>query len=262
MAIKSISSKDNAIFKHLKSISLDNTAYRRSQQIWLEGEHLCLAAKSSGLKIAYVVIVDSVQADSLNEWEGCCESIIQLSVALMSALSSLPSPARVCCVVELPDMQVIQFNESAVVLDQVQDPGNAGAILRCSAAFGFKQIITTGETVALWSAKVVRAAMGAHFALQINESLEVSDLVALNMPLLLTDVHDGEFLHDLTNVRKLPWPCIWIFGHEGRGVSKNWVNFPIQRVRIAQPGGQESLNVAAAAAICLHASASQRVDKC
>jgi TrmH family RNA methyltransferase len=195
MVIKSISSKDNAIFKHLKSLSLDNTAYRKSPQIWLEGEHLCLAAKSSGLKITHLVIVDSVKVDSLDEWDGCCESIIQLSVALMSALSSLPSPARICCVVELPETKVIQLNESAVVLDQVQDPGNAGAILRCAAAFGFKQIITTRETVALWSAKVVRAAMGAHFGLQINETLEVSDVAALNMPLLLTDVHKGEFLH-------------------------------------------------------------------
>jgi len=261
MSIKAISSKENPVFKQLKSISQDNTSYRKSQKVWIEGEHLCLTAIESGLKISQVVILDTTQADILKYWSERCDNIIQLPVSLMSALSALPSPAWVCCTVELHATQAIKNNESAVVLDQVQDPGNAGAILRCAAAFGFKQIITTDSTVALWSAKVIRSAMGAHFNLQINESLDVNEISALELPLLLTDVHHGALLHQLTEQRKLPWPCIWIFGHEGRGASPSWAGSVAQRVRIAQPGGQESLNVAAAAAICLHASASQRVQK-
>jgi len=262
MSIKSISSKDNPVFKQLKSISQDNTSYRSIQQVWIEGEHLCLAAIDSGLKISQLVILDTTPADILKYWSERCDGIIQLPVSLMSVLSSLPSPAWICCTVELPPMQAIKNNESVVVLDKVQDPGNAGAILRCAAAFGFKQIVTTDATVALWSAKVVRAAMGAHFGLHINESKSVNEVIDLDIPLLLTDVHQGDLLHQLVYERTLPWPCIWIFGHEGQGASKSWAGSHVQRIRIAQPGGQESLNVAAAAAICLHASASQRVEKC
>ncbi len=261
MAVKSISSKDNPVFKQLKALANDNTAYRISRQVWLEGEHLCQAALDSGLRFSQLVLLDSVQADSLALWVARCDTVLQLSESLMSALSSLPSPSWIGGVVELPQTHALNPLASVVVLDQVQDPGNAGAILRCAAAFGFTQVSTTPGSVALWSAKVVRSAMGAHFGLQLNESMDVADILKLNTPVLLTDVHQGVNLHELMADKKLPWPCIWVFGHEGQGVSLDWPDDKVQRVRIAQPGGQESLNVAAAAAICLHASAAQRVEK-
>ena len=262
MAIKTISSKDNSQYKHLKMLALDKVSYRSSGQIWLEGEHLCQAALDSGMRFTQLVVSDTVQGDRLADWASRCDSVLQLTVTLMNSLSALPSPSWIGAVVELPHNQCLNPLASSVVFDQVQDPGNVGAILRCAAAFGFDQVITTAGTAALWSAKVIRAAMGAHFSLQLHESMNVSDIVKLNIPVLLTDVHQGDYLHELTTEKKLPWPCIWVFGHEGRGVSLDWPNESVQRVRIAQPGGQESLNVAAAAAICLHASASQRVEKC
>jgi TrmH family RNA methyltransferase len=106
-------------------------------------------------------------------------------------------------------------------------------------------------TAALWSPKVLRAGMGAHFGLQLLESLHPEDLEALQVPLLATSSHQGEFLHKA----RLPWPCAWALGHEGQGVSPLLAQRAAQWVRIVQPGGEESLNVAAAAAICLHASA-------
>ncbi len=93
--------------------------------------------------------------------------------------------------------------------------------------------------------------MGAHFALRLVEGLSVDDLTALDVPLLVTSSHQGDPLHRAA----LPWPCAWVLGHEGQGVSAALQAMASQSVRIAQPGGEESLNVAAAAAICLHASA-------
>ena len=106
-------------------------------------------------------------------------------------------------------------------------------------------------TAALWSPKVVRAGMGAHFGMHLVEGLSLSDLEALKVPLLVTSSHRGNWLHRTT----LPWPCAWVMGHEGQGVSAELEARAGLHVRIAQPGGEESLNVAAAAAICLHASA-------
>jgi TrmH family RNA methyltransferase len=77
----------------------------------------------------------------------------------------------------------------------------------------------------------------------------------LRVPLLVTSSHQGEWLHRA----RLPWPCAWVLGHEGQGVSEALTQRAQAFVRIAQPGGEESLNVGAAAAICLHASAAARL---
>jgi TrmH family RNA methyltransferase len=83
----------------------------------------------------------------------------------------------------------------------------------------------------------------------------LDDLQSLQVPLLGTDVHEGPFLHELIQQGKLPRRCAWVMGHEGQGVSPELMALVALKVRIAQPGGEESLNVATAAAICLHASA-------
>jgi TrmH family RNA methyltransferase len=154
-------------------------------------------------------------------------------------------------VLPLQAAPAVQPGAASVVLDGVQDAGNVGAILRSAAAFGFRQVLAVKGTAALWSPKVLRAGMGAHFGLQLVEGLEAAAVEGLQVPLLATSSHQGDFLHKA----KLPWPCGWVFGHEGQGVSRALADRAAQHVRIVQPGGEESLNVAAAAAICLHASA-------
>jgi TrmH family RNA methyltransferase len=132
----------------------------------------------------------------------------------------------------------------------VQDAGNVGSILRSAGAFGFRQVVALKGTAALWSPKVLRAGMGAHFGLQLMEGLDPGDLQALQLPVVVTSSHQGELIQ---NVR-LPQPCAWAFGHEGQGVGPELMAQAAVHVRIGQPGGEESLNVAAAAAICLHAN--------
>jgi TrmH family RNA methyltransferase len=81
-------------------------------------------------------------------------------------------------------------------------------------------------------------------------------LAELAVPLLTTSVHQGPLLHELLARQQLPPVCAWVMGHEGQGVCEEVMALAQLQVRIAQPGGEESLNVASAAAICLHASAS------
>jgi RNA methyltransferase, TrmH family len=151
----------------------------------------------------------------------------------------------------LPPAAPLQTAAPSVILDRVQDAGNVGAILRCASAFGFGQVLAIKGTAALWSPKVLRAGMGAHFGLSLIEGLETTALDALAVPILTTSSHHGELLHK----QPLPWPCAWAFGHEGQGVGAELASRASFSVRIIQPGGEESLNVASAAAICLHASA-------
>jgi TrmH family RNA methyltransferase len=172
----------------------------------------------------------------------------------MAGISGLESPADVGFVWDLPASGGPQTGLASVVLDRLQDAGNVGSILRSAAAFGFGQVLALKGTAALWSPKVVRAGMGAHFGLTLVEGLAAHDLASLGVPLIVTSSHQGDWLH----VGELPWPCAWVLGHEGQGVGPALEGMAERRVRIAQPGGEESLNVAAAAAICLHASAMRR----
>jgi TrmH family RNA methyltransferase len=157
-------------------------------------------------------------------------------------------------ILDLPAAAALQPSVATVVLDRVQDAGNVGSILRSASAFGFRQVVAVKGSAALWSSKVLRAGMGAHFALELIEGIEHGDLQALEVPILVTSSHAGEFLHRAT----LPWPCAWVMGHEGQGVSPALEQRAAMRIRIAQPGGEESLNVGAAAAICLHQSGAAR----
>ncbi|MDE2616827.1 MAG: RNA methyltransferase, partial [Burkholderiales bacterium] len=175
---------------------------------------------------------------------------IAVSDKVFQDISGLASPATLGAVFALPAAD-LQASVNTVVLDRVQDAGNVGSILRSAAGFGFTQVLAIKGTAALWSPKVLRAGMGAHFGLRLLEGLEDKDLDGLDLPWLVTSSHQGEFIHR----QSLPKPCAWVMGHEGQGVSPALMARASQFVRIAQPGGEESLNVAAAASICLHASA-------
>ncbi len=249
-----IRSRDNAFVKDLRRLAQDSTAYRKQGRIWLEGDHLCRAALERGQRPAIAVFAESFWPVAQHEYGQAAIKNVVIDDALWADVSGLESPARMGFVLELPPAQALQPGLATVVLDRLQDAGNVGSILRSASAFGFGQIAALKGTAALWSAKVLRAGMGAHFALRLVEGLEPADIDTLELPLLATSSHQGSYLHQAA----LPWPCGWIMGHEGQGVSAALQERATQHIRIVQPGGEESLNVGAAAAICLHASAAAR----
>jgi RNA methyltransferase, TrmH family len=252
--IQYISSASNALLKDLRRLVQDNTAYRKQGRVWLEGDHLCRAALARGVRPEFAVYAESFWQSAAAEWSQHAPRNIVVADPLFAGLSSLESPARMGFAVPLPAQADVAPDAATVVLDRVQDAGNVGSILRCAAAFGFVQVIAIKGTAALWSQKVLRAGMGAHFGLQLVEAADEGALDALRIPIITTSSHSGELLHRA----RLPWPCAWALGHEGQGVSGEIARRAAVSVRIAQPGGEESLNVAAAAAICLHASAATR----
>lgn len=246
-----IQSRDNSFVKELRKLSRDSTAYRKQGQVWLEGDHLCRAALARGLRPAVAVFAESFWPQAPAEWKQPAAKVVVLADALFADISGLESPARMGYLLEWLPGQATLPGVATVVLDRVQDAGNVGSILRSAAAFGFAQVVALKGTAALWSQKVLRAGMGAHFGLHLVESVDVSVLDALQVPLIVTSSHQGALIQHAD----LPWPCAWAMGHEGQGVGEAVEALAALQVRIGQPGGEESLNVAAAAAICLHASA-------
>jgi TrmH family RNA methyltransferase len=250
-----ITSRDNPLMKELRRLSQDSTAYRKSGRVWLEGDHLCRAALDRGVQPELAVFAESLWPSAPMAWTQAASKNVVLSDALFSEISSLESPAKMGFVLQAPVQMEVQAQTATVVLDRVQDAGNVGSILRSASAFGFKQVLAIKGTAALWSPKVLRAGMGAHFGLHLMEGLSYEALNNLAVPMVATSSHQGPFLHQLLSQGELPMPCAWLMGHEGQGVAPQLADQAQLAVRIAQPGGEESLNVAAAAAICLHASA-------
>jgi len=243
--VTAITSRANPQFQALRQLATRPSAWREQGRVWLEGEHLVSAALARGVMLEQLVLADTLDAATRATFGAQRE--LRLAAPLFEALSSLPSPAHVGAVVALPPASAIDPLAPTVVLDRVQDAGNVGSILRSAAALGWPQVIALKGTAALWSPKVLRAGMGAHFGLRLIDAAESDVLDALQVPLLATTPHGGLTLgHDA-----LPHPCAWVLGHEGQGVAPELMARCAHQVRIPQPGGEESLNVAAAAAICL-----------
>ncbi|UXH77037.1 TrmH family RNA methyltransferase [Roseateles amylovorans] len=251
-----ISSRDNPHLQRLRKLAQDGSAYRKLDGVWLEGDHLARAAVQRGLRPALALITDvAAQDDALHALADQAPRVLVVPAALFKTVSGLESPAQIGFELGLPSMPTIDPLADSVVLDRLQDAGNVGTILRSAAALGFRQVLALKGTAALWSPKVLRAGMGAHFGLRLIEGLQESDLAALRVPLLATSSHADALLHEAD----LPQPCAWVLGHEGQGVSEALMRRCALRVGIPQPGGEESLNVASAASICLYESARRRL---
>jgi len=247
-----ITSRDNALLVKLRRVAADGAAVRKLGCVWLEGDHLCRAALARGVPVPQALVSEAGWADpALRALAQAAARVAVVPEALWRGVSTLPSPAAIGYLLDLPEAVEIEPRVATVVLDRLQDAGNAGSILRSAAAFGVRQVVALKGTVALWSPKVLRAGMGAHFALHLVEGQAPDALEALAVPLLATSSHASTLLHEAA----LPAPAAWVFGHEGQGIADALQQRCAMTLAIPQPGGEESLNVAAAAAVCLYQQA-------
>lgn len=250
--MKAIISRDNPLYKRLKALAGSTHQQRRSGHALLEGFHLASAYLDVAGQPETCVITDGAlrheeaQAIVARVDE---QRIVTLPDALFGQLSNVVNGVGVLLLVEklaapLPE----RVAETCVVLDGVQDAGNVGSILRSAAAAGVQQVFCAPGTAYAWSSKVLRSGMGAHFLLQIHEDVEPQMLIErVAVPVVITDSHGAEAIYDCD----LSGQLAWVMGNEGAGVSQTWRDVVTLRVTIPQPGGMESLNVAAAAAVCL-----------
>lgn len=250
-AARHVMSAHNPLIQRVRRLAREALAYRKLGQIWVEGEHLCSALVAHGCEPATAVVSEfGWSQDRLRSLASQAGEVVCIPDASFSELSALPSPAGIGMLVDWPQPQAKLEALPTVVLDRVQDAGNVGSLLRTASALGFAQVIALKGTAGLWSPKVLRAGMGAQFGLRLHEGLDDSALGDLPVPLVSTSPHAKARLDE----SRLPWPCAWVFGHEGQGVCDSVRACCASEVRIPQPGGEESLNVAAAAAICLYES--------
>lgn len=253
-AVDHLSSPSNPLLMRVRRLGRDNGAYRKLGEVLVEGEHLCTAAITRGRNASVALVTEAAwELPARRELAVHAERVVVLPQALMHGLSTLDSPVDIAFVIPLLQARAFDPARSAVVLDRVQDAGNVGSILRSACAMGVTQVLAVKGTAALWSCKVLRAGMGAHFGLNLLEGVDADEVPGLGLPLVVTSSHATDALDRV----RLPRPCAWVLGHEGQGVGPAILAASALQVRIPQPGGEESLNVAAAAAICLYESQRQ-----
>jgi RNA methyltransferase, TrmH family len=251
--VKHITSRDNAQYKELARLATNSQARRKAGRSLLDGVHLCETwLELRGHPEQAIVAEGALQHPEVAAIIGRLQSqhahILCLGDQLYHAVSQVEHGVGLMFLIETPHKEVPRaLTANAVLLDNVQDPGNVGSILRSAAAAGVKEVYCAPGTAFCWSPKVLRAAMGAHFVLDIHENVDLPALVSTaQIATLATSGYAAEQLYQLDLKR----PVAWIFGHEGQGVSDALLSGASHRVFVPHLGKVESLNVAACAAVC------------
>lgn len=267
-----ISSATNPRLRHVRALFESARERRRSGQTVLDGWHLLDAWAQQGRPVQQLLLPRRIWRKLEQKPDARASGgpavpppaalpqarWLVLDDALFDSLDILPSPAPVIALVDAPQPErpsSIQ-DQDVVVLDRVQDPGNVGAIIRTAAAAGVRLLLTTPGTAACWSPKVLRSGMGGHFVLDIHEGIEMPALLEmLQLPLAGTVLDQGVSLYQ----QDLRPPLAWVLGNEGEGIDPGLQTRLQYRLTIPQDPGVESLNVAAATAVCLFEQRRQRL---
>jgi TrmH family RNA methyltransferase len=258
-SFKRISSRDNALFKRIARLASSARERRAQGATLLDGPHLVAAYAAAGGVADAVLASESAHARAevrrlFDETPAHARAL--LSDRLFDDIAQVVEPVGLLAVIRTPRPPPVPTRiGTCLLLDGIQDPGNLGAMLRTASAAGVEHLFLSRGCVFAWSPKVLRAAQGAHFSLAIHEHAALVDVAqAYGGTVAATDAHAGRPLFEVD----LRGPVAWIFGSEGAGVSPGLLASARLRVRIPMPGRVESLNVAAAAAVCLFEQVRQR----
>jgi TrmH family RNA methyltransferase len=250
--MKTITSNENPRFRALLKLAQSARERRTSGLSLLDGVHLVAAYREHIGKPAEIALspggLENAEVTKLLASMPGVDAVVY-SDALFRQLSSVATPTGIISIVPTP--RVVQpetLSGPSVWLEDIQDPGNVGSILRSAAAAGIPTVCLSRHSVHAWSPRVLRAGMGAHFALRIIEGADLNTLAdGYAGRILATSVTEGDSVFEAD----LAGDVALLFGNEGAGLSPALAARAHQTVHIPMPGKTESLNVGAAAAVCL-----------
>lgn len=250
MAFKHITSRDNVIFKQLKKIAENKRERVKTGQTLLDGVHLIEAYLDTFGEPSQLIIPEgksTQEATALIQRLSDVNSIM-MPTLMFAELTPVASSTGILALVEKPTIAMPEAVDFALVLENIQDPGNLGSMLRTALGANVSAVyLSTGCTDA-WSPKCLRGGQGAQFHIPIEEGVDVvSVLAAFNGSSYATTLH-GEPLY----AQAFTSPTAFVIGNEGAGLSELAASAATHQVRIPMRSGLESLNAAAATAICLY----------
>lgn len=253
-----VESRDNALFKRVRRLAQSARERKKQGLMLLDGVHLLDAWLQAGGTLQKTIIsATGVGRSDAARWlaDHPAESLVVLSQPLYDEIAE-DLPSGLIGLATIPLTRELQLNVDTVLLDGVQDPGNLGTLLRTAAAAGIQQVLLTPHCAQAWAPKTLRAGMGAQFVLQITEHADLVTFLHQFRGLSLgTDLAGDASVFEVDTTQG---PIAWVFGNEGEGVSPSVLSSVRRRVRLPMPGQVESLNVSAAAAVCLFEMVRQR----
>lgn len=249
-AVPVITSRDNALFKSLRKLARSGRERKKTGQALLDGEHLIAAyVEQIGLPQLLVVSASGQERAEIRSLLAQLPSVplTLMSDALFQEIAPVESPTGILARVAIAQLPLVEKIQFAVFLETLQDPGNLGSILRSAAAAGAQAAYLSAGCADAWAPRVLRGGMGAHFRLPVREGVDLVDIAGnFAGDVVVTSLQAETDLFELD----LTGPVAFVIGNEGAGVSPALQQAATQRVRIPMPGATESLNAAAAAAIC------------
>ena len=235
-----ITSINNQTIKELDK--LKQKKYRDLEQKFLiEGEHLVEEAEKSGVLEKIILLENSEYPSKLEK--------IYVSKNVMKKLSSLDTPPNIIGVCKMLSKK--KLGKKVLLLDDIQDPGNLGTIIRSSVAFNVDSIVMSLNTVDLYNPKVIRSTQGMIFKINlIKDDLErvIEKLKSKNIPIYTTNVNGGENIKNINSTDSYGL----IMGNEGNGVKDEISALADRKIYIPMNSKVESLNVSVAASILLY----------
>jgi TrmH family RNA methyltransferase len=253
-----ITSRDNPRLAEAARLIASSRERRKAGRCVLEGEHLVAAYCARVGQPESLIVAEAARG------RAAVRSLLArvpdgrtllVADAAWSVLGPVPASAGVLAVVPTPRPRFSRAADFCLLLENVQDPGNVGSMLRSAAAAGVAQVFLSPGCAFAWSPKVLRAAQGAHFHLEIHEDVDLRAWAAAYPGrVVATDAAGGESIYraDLKGAIALA------IGNEGSGLSAALRGAAGLTVTIPMPGRFESLNAAAAAAVCLFECVRQR----
>ncbi|MGH3068147.1 MAG: TrmH family RNA methyltransferase [Streptosporangiaceae bacterium] len=244
---------------------------QRARQFLAEGPQAVGEALAAGGVVTQLFVTAAAQAryaSLIGLAAGQGAGVHAVSGEVMTELAQTITPQGVLAVCGFIDVSVDQLTDGspslAVILANVRDPGNAGTVLRTADAAGAGGVIFAGSSVDLYNSKCVRASAGSLFHLPVVTGPPVADAVRAlrerGLRVLAADGGAGTTLDDLQSAGLLGQPTAWLFGNEAWGLPGDVLDLADDAVAVPIYGRAESLNLAAAAAVCLYASARAQVQ--
>ncbi|HXS51261.1 MAG TPA: RNA methyltransferase [Usitatibacter sp.] len=260
--MKAIASRENAAYRAMARLAASASERRKRGASVLDGAHLLGAFLDSGRKPEEVMVSRSAlgQPEVARLVERCAPApVMLLTDALFGALSTVESPTGILAAVRTPERRDVPADASFVlVLEDIQDPGNVGTLLRSAAAAGAGHAVLSPRCAFAWSPKVLRAGMGAHFALNIVEGADLGEFLAAFRGVSVALAGKAESsLYELD----LRGPIALLVGNEGAGLSDPILAAASVRARIPLAAPVESLNAGTAGSIALFEAVRQRRGK-
>ncbi len=249
MAFKHITSRDNPIFKQLKKLADSARERSRENKTLLDGVHLIesyLQAFGEPLSLVIPEGKSSVEATALMQQLEHV-STVMLPTLMYAELTPVASSTGILAVIEIPQIASPENPQFALMLENIQDPGNLGSMLRTALGAGVEVVYCSKGCTDVWSPKALRGGQGAQFHLPVVESADLPQTMQNFSGNVFATTLDGDSLYSLD----LTSATAFVIGNEGAGLQADTIAAATRKVSIPTDPRLESLNAATAAAICL-----------